>query len=93
MATLLKEEKATSPDKGVVVAQHAHVEDKYNDVLDMDKSGLAEGHEVLEKELTLWQNLKLYRRVRCLTVFPILFCCFARLWLLPLNLTRRFYGR
>ena len=55
-----------SISRDVKTAEITHV-DTTQDAALKEKGEMAAGHEELEKTLTLWQNLKLYRKVcRCM---------------------------
>lgn len=43
----------------------AHQEHEHHGEAIKEKDDIAIGHEDLEKTLTLWQNVKLYKKVRC----------------------------
>ena len=48
--------------KDIKAAEVAHIDDGPDHAL-KEKADMAVGHEELEKTLSLWQNVKLYRKV------------------------------
>lgn len=53
----------TELDSKSVELQHLDLNDPGVDAVDAVKGEMAAEHEHIQKEFTLWQNLKLYRKV------------------------------